>query len=160
MLEIVSIVSLVFAAFSLIYAFFALIQDYTLAKEVKEGLAQAKETASAAAKAATGESGAPSLAEGVQPQAAFGGAAEWLKALGAFAEGLSKLKQGLAAMVIALAFATLAAIAGGIEDKVADSDSGSTSSTATIAPTKFTSPPLKAANDLLGGAIATTPKGG
>lgn len=135
MLQAVSIASLVFAGCSLVYAFIALIQDYNLAKEVKTAFNQANETAEAASKTLTGTEGGQGLAPGVQAQAAFSGAAEYLEALGAFAEGLSKLKQGLAAMVIALAFAVLAATAGGIDDKVADPDTtASTSRSAVVAP--------------------------
>lgn len=121
MLDVVVIVSLALAALCLLYAFIALIQDYKLDKEVKKGFESANEAAGAASKTAVGGAQREGLAAGVQPQAAFGGAAEYLKALGEFSTGLSKLRQGIAALVLALAFALLAAVAAGVEDKVADS---------------------------------------
>jgi len=97
MLTAVTIVSLVLAGVCAVFAFFALFRDREVQSDVKETAKELNNTAKAAVKTATsadpGVEGG--LAANTQPQAAFAGAAEYLKALATFSDSLSKLRQGL-----------------------------------------------------------------
>lgn len=118
MLIATAIASLLAAAACLAYAFLALLREKDTEKQVKDGLEHA--TALVAAARATATGGEQGLAGDTKPELAFSGAAELVKGLGAFAEALSKLRQGLAALVLAFAFVIFAGVAAGIEEKVKD----------------------------------------
>lgn len=118
MLEIVVVVALLLAIACAIYGFFAFIRETDEEKEVKAAAKEVSSVAKAAAQATKGEGAG--LAANVQPHAAFSGPAEYLKALAAFSDSLSKLKRDVAAFVLAMGFLLIAAVGAGIEDKVKD----------------------------------------
>jgi len=129
MLEATVIVSLVLAVLCAIYGFWAFLKEPQVEKDVKESAKKATEAADKAAEATTG---AGTLAGGVTPQAAFSGPTEYLKALAAFSDSLSKLKRDVAAFVLSLAFLLVATAGAGIEDKVKDQDKSNEKAPATV----------------------------
>src|SRR6185369_5315152 len=99
LLDITVIVALVLAVTCAVYGLLAFFKEPAAEKEVKDAAKEVSKAAKTAAQTATGGEGG-GLAEGVTPQAAFSGAAEYLKALASFAEALSKLKRDVAALVL------------------------------------------------------------
>lgn len=121
MLEAVVIVSLVLAGVCALYGLLGLWREDEAEKEVKETGKQLAKTAKAAVNKTMGDEAAGTkLATGVEAHAAFSGSAEYLKALAAYAEALSKLKRDIAAFVLSLSFLLVATTAAGIDEKFAD----------------------------------------
>jgi hypothetical protein len=116
MLNIVSVASLIGAGACIVYGFIAMTREGDLEMKVKSAVEDATQTGAQATAAVKAEG--TGLADGVTPQAALTGLGEYLKGLSALAESLSKLKQGVAALFLALAFVTFAGVAAGVEDKV------------------------------------------
>lgn len=134
MLIAVTIAAILFAGACVVYGFIALYRDKEVHDAVKqagqnvaEAASELSRQASQAVGAGAGAGGAApapvGLAGQAQPQAAvsvLSGATELLKGLASFSDSLSKLKQGIAALVIALALMLLAAATASIEDKIDD----------------------------------------
>jgi len=137
MLTAVSICSLIAAALCIIYGFIALRKESGAEKELKQAITNTSKAASAAAQTlATADSNDPATAK-----ENLGIAGGVLKELSSLAEALSKLKQGVAALVLALAFVIFAGVAAGVEAKV-ESPSSTSTSTAT-SPSSSTPAPSK-----------------
>lgn len=117
MLDAVVIGCLVGAGLCFVFAFIALYIDREQRTDIKATAEKLNATAVAAADAMNSPPD-PSKPLTVQPQAAFAGPAEYLKALAQLSDSLSKLRQAVAALVLALAFILVAAIGAGIEDKI------------------------------------------
>lgn len=127
-LSLVALVSLLVAIACVVYAFIALFMDRSAQQDAKTTASKLNETARTAAEAATSAGEAGGLADDFRPQAAWSGAGEYVKALAEWSEALSKLKQGIAALVIAFGLIVFAGIAAGIDAKVPDADgNGNTS---------------------------------
>lgn len=124
MLDVVVVVSLVLAVACAVYGFWAFLTEPPIEKDIKASATEANAAAKAAAQATTGQN---TLAGGTTPQAAFAGPTDYLKALAAFSEALSKLKRDVAAFVLSLAFLLVATVGAGIEDKVKDQPKKATS---------------------------------
>jgi hypothetical protein len=132
MLSIVSVASLIGAGACIVYGFIAMIREGDLEKKVKSAVEDATQTGTQATAAVKADGAG--LAGGVTPQAALSGLGEYLKGLSALAESLSKLKQGVAALLLALAFVTFAGVAAGVEEKVEGAAKDTPTSTSTTSP--------------------------
>ena len=119
LLDITVIVSLLLALVCAAYGLLAFFRETEAEKKVKQAAEELSETAKKAAKATTGDG---TLGGEVNPNAAFAGPAEYLKALAAFSDSLSKLKRDVAAMVLSLAFLLVATVGAGINDKFTDKE--------------------------------------
>lgn len=135
MLEVVVWVSLALAVVCALYGLMGFFKEDPAEKEVKDTGKELAKTAKAAVNKTVGDETAEGkLATGVEPQAAFSGASEYLKALAAYAEALSKLKRDIAAFVLALSFLLVATTAAGIDDKFVDKKDKKPASAAKPAP--------------------------
>lgn len=134
MLTAVSICSLIAAAACIVYGFFALKDESDAEKELKQAITDTSKAASAAAQTLATDSNNPATAK-----ENLGIAGGVFKELSSLAEALSKLKQGVAALVLALAFVIFAGVAAGVEEKV-ESPSSTSTSTATSASSSTPAP--------------------
>ncbi len=123
MLSFVIVVCAVAAIAALGFAFVALFRDDAAVEDAKETARAVNRAAVRAAEASVDAQSAASTGLGgaSEAQAALaGGLTDYVKALATFADSMSKLRQGVAGLLIAFALLGLAGGLAAIDDKVDD----------------------------------------
>lgn len=120
MLSSVVVISLVMVLALTVYAFCALPTELAAQRQVK---AAAEKIAAAVEAGGTATGG---LAGQVQPQALSAGT-DFIKALAALGDSMSKLRTGTGALLLAFGILIFAGVAAGIDDKVPDAVPAGTS---------------------------------